>query len=405
MNPLPGARAGAARSDAWQRARNVLAVRLDNLGDVLMTSPALAAVAESLPGTRLTLLASASGMALAPHLPMLDDAIEFRAPWVKHGGSAVDHGLGNAEGRMVDGLAARGFDAAIVFTTCTQSALPAALLCRLAGIPLRLAHVRENPYELLTDWVADTDVIETGMRHEVQRQLALVQSVGLGTADDHLRFEVGAPARRCLAGELRRIGLEAARRYFVVHPGASAASRRYPAALFGAAADRIARRSGRVAVFSGDAGEQGLIEEARAAMTARSWSLGGRLDLGQLGALIEGADLLLANNSGPVHIAAALGTPVADLYALTNPQHTPWRVPSRVLNRDVPCRHCLKSICPEGHHGCLRRVDAAAVADAALDLLGGPLAFGGLPGADRAARTARLPSPRDGRIAMTGALS
>ena len=270
---------------------------------------------------------------------------------------------------MVDELAARHFDAAVIFTTCTQSALPAALLCRLAGIPLRLAHARENPYQLLSDWVPDPDVIKTGMRHEVARQLALVQSVGLRTADDRLRFEVGAHGEQTLRGQLRRAGF-AGGRYFVVHPGASAASRRYPAELFGAAADLISRESGRAAIFTGDAGEQPLIDQARDHMTLPSWTLGGQLDLGQLGALIRGADLLLANNSGPVHIAAALGTPVVDLYALTNPQHTPWHVPSRVLNQDVPCRHCLKSICPEGHHDCLRRVDAVAVASAAL----GPLA-------------------------------
>ncbi|MDQ6680699.1 MAG: glycosyltransferase family 9 protein, partial [Pseudomonadota bacterium] len=310
----------------------MLAVRLDNLGDVLMASPALAAIRESLPQARLTLLGSASGVALAAHLPMLDDAIVFRAPWVKQPEAPDDIDPGRAEGRMIEELAARRFDAAIVFTTCTQSALPAALLCRLAGIPLRLAHGRENPYALLTDWVHDADVIETGMRHEVARQLALVQSIGFRTADTRLRFATDARARQSLHAELRRAGLDPARRYFVVHPGATAASRRYPAELFGLAADLISQRSGRAAVFSGGAGEQPLIDSARRAMSGPSWSLGGRLDLGQLGALIDGAAVLVANNSGPVHIAAALGTPVVDLYAPTNPHHTPSRVPARVLN-------------------------------------------------------------------------
>jgi ADP-heptose:LPS heptosyltransferase len=70
-----------------------------------------------------------------------------------------------------------------------------------------------------------------------------------------------------------------------------------------------------------------------------------------------------------VHIAAAVGTPVAVLYALTHPQHTPWRVQSRVLNHDVPCRNCLGSVCPEKHHDCLERVDPVEVVGAALDLI------------------------------------
>jgi ADP-heptose:LPS heptosyltransferase len=77
----------------------------------------------------------------------------------------------------------------------------------------------------------------------------------------------------------------------------------------------------------------------------------------------------VSNNSGPVHVAAAVGTAVVDLYALTNPQHTPWGVPHRVLFHDVPCKYCYKSVCPEGHHDCLRRVPAKAVAEAALSLL------------------------------------
>jgi ADP-heptose:LPS heptosyltransferase len=80
--------------------------------------------------------------------------------------------------------------------------------------------------------------------------------------------------------------------------------------------------------------------------------------------------VLITNNSGPAHLAAAVATPVVDLYALTNPQHTPWLVPARVLNHDVPCRNCLKSVCPQGHHDCLRRVAPERVADAAMELLG-----------------------------------
>src|SRR5690606_17364106 len=85
--------------------------------------------------------------------------------------------------------------------------------------------------------------------------------------------------------------------------------------------------------------------------------------------LLSEARLLVANNTGPVHMAAALGTPVVDLYALTNPQHTPWQVPARVLSHDVPCRNCLKSVCPLGHNDCLRGIEPPAVATAALELM------------------------------------
>jgi ADP-heptose:LPS heptosyltransferase len=93
----------------------------------------------------------------------------------------------------------------------------------------------------------------------------------------------------------------------------------------------------------------------------------------ELAALLAQAALVIANNSFAAHLAAAVGTPVVDLYALTNPQHTPWAVPHRVLSRDVECRFCFKSVCPAGHHRCLAGVPPAAVVEAVVDLLGTPL--------------------------------
>ncbi|HEX6722990.1 MAG TPA: lipopolysaccharide heptosyltransferase II [Burkholderiaceae bacterium] len=353
--------------ERWRRARRVLAVRLDNLGDVLMTTPALAALRQSLPIEHLGLLTSSVGAAVAVCVREVDEVIAFDAPWVKRAPSdSVE--LGRAERQLVDTLRDR-FDAAVIFTVCTQSALPAALLCRMAGIPVRLAHSRENPYGLLTDWVRESDELRDGMRHEVQRQLALVAAVGCAVDDDRLRMHLSVQQRHHARALLREAGVPAARPYFIVHPGASAPSRRYPAVRFGSAADAIAARSHCLPVFTGEASEQPLIDEARRCMSQPSVNLAGRTGVPELAALIGEARLLLSNNTGPAHIAAALGTPVTVLYALTNPQHTPWRARARVLNHAVPCRHCLKSDCPQGHHDCLLKVQPDDVVRAAIALL------------------------------------
>ncbi|MEW6707247.1 MAG: glycosyltransferase family 9 protein [Pseudomonadota bacterium] len=349
---------------AWARARRVLAVRMDNLGDLLMTTPALAAIKQSLPGAELTLLTSPSGAALAPHLPMVDRVIAHAASWVRQAQPAT----ALEEFMLAQALAEQGFDAAVIFTVCTQSALPAAMLLRLAGVPLRAAHCRENPYALLSDWLPDPDTDFLHARHEVRRQLELVGALGWHTDDERLRFALREADGESLAAKLRLAGLPPGARWIVVHPGATAASRRYPPERFGIAADAVAQDSGCSIVFSGSADEQPLIAQAQARMRKPSVSLAGALSVGELAALIAGAAVLISNNSGPVHLAAALGTPVVDLYALTNPQHTPWAVPARVLNHDVPCRNCLKSVCPQGHHDCLLKVPPQAVAEAALQL-------------------------------------
>ncbi|WP_343628266.1 glycosyltransferase family 9 protein [Roseateles sp.] len=412
---MTGAQALKAQEERWRRwqaARRVLLIRLDNLGDVLMTTPALAAVRESLPDAHLSLLAAPAMVGLKPHLPMVDEIIGFHAPWMKAGAMALPSGnapttseavedggadsacgvapLGEHERQLLSRLLgerpADRFDAAIIFTVCTQSPLPAATLCRLAGIPLVLAHARERAYALLSDEVPDPDVVRAGMRHEVRRQLDLAARVGCVTHDERLRFHLRDADRRAAARALAAAGLSAGRPFVLVHPGASAPSRRYPADKLGEAAERIRRQdpTGRTGVvLCGGAGEEELIAQMRAAMGGTGLVLEPASGVGELAALIASAELLVGNNSGPAHLAAAVGTPVVDLYALTNPQHTPWRVESRVLSHDVPCRNCQKSVCPQGHHDCLRRITPAEVAAAAWDLL-------------RAGR-ARAASAREGR--------
>jgi ADP-heptose:LPS heptosyltransferase len=108
----------------------------------------------------------------------------------------------------------------------------------------------------------------------------------------------------------------------------------------------------RVAI-TGDAGERDLADKVRELAGYEARSLAGALSLGEFAAVIALAPLLVSSNTGAVHIAAAVGTPVVDLYALTNPQHTPWLVPNRVLSKDVPCKYCYKSVCPRGDQQCL----------------------------------------------------
>jgi lipopolysaccharide heptosyltransferase II len=354
-------------SDSWQHARSVLCVRLDAMGDVLMTAPALRALREAVPDRRVTLLASPSGAEAAALLPWADEVIVYEAPWMK---ASARRANSEPDFAMIERLRRARFDAAAIFTVYSQNPLPSALLCYLAGIPLRLAHCRENPYQLLTDWVAEPEP-ERLIRHEVRRQLDLVSAVGCRAADERLAIRVPAGARRCVGAWLEAQGLDEGRPWVAIHPGSTAPSRRYPPDSYAEVARGLVRDHGVRVVFTGGAWERDEVERVRSGMAgAPSLSLAGELELGELAALLERASLLVSNNSGPVHVAAAVGTPVVDLYALTNPQHTPWGVPHRVLNHDVPCKYCYKSLCPEGHHDCLRLVSPGLVVDAAVELLG-----------------------------------
>jgi lipopolysaccharide heptosyltransferase II len=348
--------------------KRILCVRTDNLGDVLMTTPALRALRNTCPDRHLTLLTSPAGAAVAPFLADVDEVIRYDAPWA----GARPPRSHPADFAMQQRLQEGEFDAAVIFTVYSQNPMPAATMCYLAGIHRRLARCRENPYALLSDWVRETEP-EHGVQHEVRRQLSLVQAIGADAVDTRMRMQLRSIDRRTLDSILARRGIDADTPYAVIHPGASAESRRYPVEQFAQAAARLVRATGMNVLVTGSKSEaplaHALIHAAGPCVRPFMHDLTDAFELGAFAALIERATVVISNNSGPVHIASALGAPVVDLYALTNPQHGPWQTPHRVLFNDVECRWCYRSVCPEIHHRCLRGISAADVADAALALI------------------------------------
>jgi lipopolysaccharide heptosyltransferase II len=362
----------AART--WRDAASVLAVRLDGMGDLLMTTPALRALKEALPSRRLSLLTSPQGAAIGRELPFVDDVIVFDAPWVKSGATQPS---ANAATALIRRLRERAYDAGIVFTVYSQSALPAAMLLYQAGVPLRAAHCRENPYALLTHWQADPDRDpHAGVRHEVERQNDLVASLGIEVGDTRLQFPVRPDAKRSMRAKALAAGLSPLRPWLVVHPGATAASRRYPVASLALALATLAEM-GRWQIVIAGGGTDVAAAEKLVGRTPGAVSVAGALGIGELAAMLEAAEVVVCNNSVAAHLCAAVGTPVVDLYALTNPQHTPWQVSHRTLSHDVSCRYCQKSTCPLGHHRCLTGIEPDAIVEAVTELTTAVSAHGG----------------------------
>jgi ADP-heptose:LPS heptosyltransferase len=202
-------RTDLSRIAEWQNARNVLCVRLDAMGDVLMTTPALGALRESLPDRRVTLLTSPSGAEAAALVPWVDEVIVYEAPWLK---ATAPRSHPGPDFAMIDRLRLARFDAAAIFTVYSQNPLPTAMLCYLAGIPLRLAHCRENPYQLLTDWVADPE----------PERLVLVSAIGCRAADERMAVRIPGRARRRVGEWLEEQALDRGGPWVAIHPGSTA---------------------------------------------------------------------------------------------------------------------------------------------------------------------------------------
>jgi ADP-heptose:LPS heptosyltransferase len=338
-------------------------VRLDNAGDVLLAGPAVRAVAAG--SSRVTLLAGPQGSAAARLLPGVDAVLEWRCPWIDANPEPVDRAEVDT---LVDLLAAERFDRALVLTSFHQSPLPTALLLRLAGVPWVGAISVDYPGSLL-----DLRHSVDEMLPEAQRALSLAVAAGfrLPAGDD------GALAVRRPLPEVAHLVPE--QPFVVLHPGTSVPGRAWPAERF-AATCRLLSEEACAVVVTGAPSER----ELTAAVVGRTPAvdLGGRTDLAELAAVLEAAQAVVIGNTGPAHLAAAVGTPVVSLFAPTVPARrwAPYRVPSVLLgDQHAVCRDTRVTHCPFEGHPCLSSVTAETVVDATYQLVGRHSGTGAAP--------------------------
>ena len=338
-----------------------LIVRLDNLGDVLLAGPAVRAVAAS--ERTVTLLCGPNGRAAADLLVGVHAVCEFRAPWIDPDGHPVDAPAIDA---LVGRIAEMAFDDAFVLTSFHQSALPMALVLRLAGVPTIAAISTDFPGTLLDVRHGVPDDL-----HEVERNLSLVGALDhrLPLEDDgSLRIERRRePVRRPFASP-----------YVVVHPGATMSARAWSWDRHRDAVAALVAAGWCVAVTGGGSEQRLTAAVADAARhRGRVADLGGRTTFAELAAVLAGAAALVVGNTGAAHLAAAVGTPVVSLYAPTVPfgRWRPWQVPTELLgDQAIACAGCRARACPADGHPCLAGVGAADVVEAVERLTVGSMA-------------------------------
>ncbi|MFN3403065.1 MAG: glycosyltransferase family 9 protein [Cytophagaceae bacterium] len=327
-----------AQADKWKNYKNLLCIRTDNLGDIIMTSPAIRALKEALPGRKITLLASRAGSGIAKLIPEIDQIIISEPAWMK----PDIEGQQNVQ-KLIEELKKHQYDAAVIFNVYSQNPLPAAMVCYMAGIPNIACYCRENPYHLVTDWIPDKEPIYE-IKHEVIRQLDLVKHLGATVKDDSFHLNISNETYLHLHEKLNEFGINPAKDYIIIHPGVSEEKRQYPIQNFTNAAELINKKKEIQIIITGVESEFRLGEVIKNRVGNNVWNLAGKLNLEELVALIRMSKVLIANNTGPVHIAAAVKTPVVVLYALTNPQHAPWKTKYILLPFDVPEEKRSKNI-------------------------------------------------------------
>ncbi len=332
---------------------HVLVARLDSAGDVLLAGPAIRAIAAG--AAHVTLLCGHRGAEAARLLLGVDDIVTWSAPWIDPEPAPVSP---RHTSWLVSQVARRGVEAAVIMTSFHQSPLPLALLLRLAGVR-RISAISEDFPGSLVD-VRHT--VEHGIP-EARRALSLAAAAGFELPDDddgRLRIRADLPAVTQL--------VPTGKPYVVVHPGTSVPARAWPARYHAALVPMLAD-AGLQPVVTGSKGE---MELTRQVAGSAGIDLGGSLSFAELAAVVAGAKVIVVANTGPAHLAAAVGTPVVSLFAPTVPasQWQPYRVPHLLLgNQSAPCRDSRARVCPVAGHPCLSRVTPEDVFIAVRSLL------------------------------------
>ncbi|EFC84533.1 glycosyltransferase family 9 protein [Parafrankia sp. EUN1f] len=323
----------------------VVVARLDSDGDVLLSGPAVRAVRAG--AGHVTMLVGPRGRAAAGLLPGVDDIIVWHCPWIDAEPRAVEPA--DIAG-LVRRLSAGAFDEALILTSFHQSPLPLALLLRLAGIRRVAAASEDYPGSLLD---VRHRLPDSGL-HEVERALSTAAAAGyrLPAGDDGLpRIRGPIPGTRRLTGS---------QPYIVLHPGTSVSARRWQPGRFAALAAALAGNGHRV-VVTGAADETALTAYVAGAVGR---DLGGATDLVTLAGVLAGARAAVVGNTGPAHLAAAVGTPVVSLFAPTVPAErwAPYTDRRVVLgDLDIDCAGCRARLCPVPGHPCLSTVTVGDV--------------------------------------------
>lgn len=330
--------------------RRALFIRFGGLGDILLATPAVRAVAQAFPGIEMDFVVG-GGMseALAGH-PLVRRVLCFD----KRGSDPrPDHFL-----PFLWDLHRQRYDLAVNLHPSAKSFL----MVRASGARRRLTFhkcMEVNP--------------DTGrVAHAVDDFAKELRPLGVGVTDRRLDFVVPAAARRSTAEKLAASGVAPGTQVLVINPAASRPLNRWPLERFAEVAAHFAGRPGLTVVVTGAPPAfrtvmDGLDEMALAAEVARAdpriLNLAGKLSLKEFGALLEGAGALLTCDTGPMHIGAALGTPLVVLSGAADPDRTGPLTPNSVVltDRTLPCVPCRDRLCARGDMMCMQNLSVPAV--------------------------------------------
>ena len=337
------------------KVRRILIVRTDRIGDVVLSTPTITAARKAFPNAYIAVMVSPQTREIVNGNPSLNEVIVYDK-------KGVFQTL-----RFAKCLKNKKFDLALILHSTNR----VNLISFLAGIPKRVGYARGKMDFLLTDRLPYKKRL--GEKHEAEYSLDVLRSIGVDARISQLVMPVRKENEENIDGLLKESGLGQGERIIVLHPGASCISKMWPQENFARVADILVEKfDARILLVS--APEHVRIGEGiRGLMKNRPVFLCGETSLGDLAALFKRTNLFISNDSGPVHIACAIGVPVISIFGRKDTGLSPERWGplgnrSIALHKDVGCIQCLAHNCNKGFL-CLKSVTVEEVIEKAGQLL------------------------------------
>ena len=324
--------------------RNILIIKLRYIGDVLLATPMVRAIKAAQPDVRVTMMVNRGTEDVLSGNPDVDEIM------------VLDKGSLAAQSRLIAGLRGRQFDTVIDLTDGDRSAF----LTWISGAPVRIGFNDEHRWR----GRYYTEVVQPvpGIRHRIDRDLAALKPLGIHPNEK--------PPRLWLTGEdeasanqlLDQLGIRGDRPIVIIQPAARYWFKAWPYERFAELADRLASDYGCQVLIGGSREEEALAQRIHEAAKSRPISMAGLATLKQFAAIAKRAALFVGNDSGAMHIASAVSTPVVALFGPSNPlEWGPRGGPVNAIYMELDCRVCFHPTCRRGESNCMRLITVDAV--------------------------------------------
>ncbi len=331
-----------SKGPSFPQYKRVLIIRLDNIGDIVMLSPALRSLRAALPDAQITLMASPAGSQAAVLLPWINEVFTWRASWQDISKNPKQDN--ENEQQLIEKLRQGNYEAAFIFTSFTQSPYPPAYACYLAGIPVRIGQSREFGGAMLTHWFTPPQDEE----HQVDRNLWLIEKMGYPVINRHLELNVPAELQASADQILDSFGIAPDETFVVAAPGASCSARRYDPRRFAAVIRQLTEAFGLKVVIAGSLKEAETLASIPETAGPRAVNLMGKTNVSELAGIIRRSSLVITNNSASMHISDAFRRPMVILYSGTEreSQWEPRSSQKKLLRVETICSPCYHFECP-----------------------------------------------------------